>query len=55
MGRQTSADGSFVNYTHTLLQGVVAYASLVEAFANGIKIESSDQGSFLGENQGIRM
>ena len=41
--------------THTLLQGVVAYALLVEAFVNGNKIESSNQGSFLGEDQGIRM
>ena len=29
--------------------------SLVETFVNGIKLESSDQGMFLGDNQGIRM
>ena len=35
-------------------QGVVTYASPVEAFATGIKMESSDQCSFLEPIKGSR-
>ena len=35
------------------LQGVVTYTSPVEAFATGIKMESSDH-FFFGANQGIK-
>jgi len=33
------------------VQGVVTYASCVEAFANGIKVKSSDQRSFWSQSR----
>ena len=41
----------FCNYH---MQGVVTYMSRVEAFATGIKIESSDQSPFGGLIKGSR-
>jgi len=44
-------------YTRLLFlaqQGVVTYASPIEAFATGIKMESSDQCSFLEPIKGPR-
>ena len=46
-----------MSYTHGVVvirfQGVVTYISRVEAFATGIKIESSDQ-ALWGTDQGIK-
>ena len=38
-----------------LQQGVATYMSRVEAFATGIKIESSDQSPFWGADQGVKV
>ena len=43
-----------LNDMHSMVQGVVTYMSRVEAFATGIKTESSDQSPLGGPIKGSR-
>ena len=46
--------GHALQWSSLALQGVVTYMSHVEAFATGIKIESSDESPFWGPIKGSR-